>query len=391
MPRPQSLADFLHGWSYDTRPYLPKILSLRGRAVDRLDVDGKKNFREALLRADRFVLSDTFIERAIARSSTTDVAKLLANADLARLPSRPVLIEYSDEVRYRTQVSLGTTSPLPPEQLGDDWMRAGFLYIPDKAYNGWEAIHVSSSTGSMPVWPTTSRLHDPDDPDTSVSDPEFLRDRTQFLSSAWGITVPSSSQKLRFAMIETLQRRGYTSIDSFFTGPLARLAMYHEETGKHPEFTQEFAHRMRLLLTAMSRENAGSLRLSTAILASLNTVPTRIVRTVAKGNFQYRLRNLPKFDEKTVHIDARPGHEVHVYDRAMHEATGRHNRRHEVRGHWRDVSRSSQPITCAHEPAEVDGDYALCGKCTRLLRWIEHHERGDERLGWVFHDRYEVT
>jgi hypothetical protein len=382
MPRPASLADFLHAWSRDPRPYLSKHLAMdKDKTLVRLDQLGKQSFREHLLKADRFVLSDAFIERAVTRANTTDISKLLAMADLARLPSKPVLVEYDDEVRYLAQVAQGTAPHMPEGQNAKttDWARAGFLYVPED--EGWDAVHVSSSPTSMPVWPVSSRLTKSGTRLHKVAQRNGVFAK-QFLASAWGITN-REARGLQFAINEELEGRGFASLDQFFALPFGAWGHASDDTN--------LRERLGMAMPALAKQNSGSLRLSVVILASLNTVPIRVVHTVAKGTFQYRFRNLPKLDVKTVHIDAKPGHEVHVYDKVMNEATGRHNRRHEVRGHWRDVSRTGAPIVCSHEPADVDGDYALCGKCTRLLRWIEHHERGNEALGWVLHDHYTVA
>ena len=381
--KPPSLADFLHAWTYDERPTYPQLFTngIKSKYLDRVEKEGKKDFREALLKADRFVLSDEFLRRCIMRANDSNISHILANADLARLPTNNVLVEWDDSVRAGMQEYLGTapTEPNPDE----DWARAGFLYTDTS--NGWQAIHISSSPGSIPVWPATSLLRNPDsdDPIAEIKDHDLLE---QFFASAWGITPPGQGGSLSFVMHDELLKRGFTSMDPYFAFAFSAIFQVMREKGT--DAPMDFF--MRRMLN-YGRENCGSLRLAVAILASLNTVPTRLVHRVPKHMFTHRFRNMKELSTSSVFIDAKPGHEVSVYDKAFKQATGRHNRRHEVRGHWRDVSRETFHIVCEHSPADTDGDYALCGDCGRLLRWIAHHERGDEKLGWVLHTHYKVA
>jgi len=376
---PESLADFIHAWTYDERPAFKELFSLKGD-WPKMEKRCKQNLRETIRRAERFVLSDDFLRRAVVRGSG-NVSQTLANADLARMPFDTLLVEYDDNVKHETQVGLGSTINTPVE---GDMGRGGFLFT--RWSTGWQATHLSSSEGSMPVWPINCVLQSPGDAmvDQLVDGRHPLGQ--QILASGWGYMAQTNdNNQLGFAMYRQLMARGFAFLEPFLMLPLQRVAINMRNKGNHA-----LNGAIMTYAPAWARENCGSLRLATAILASLNTVPTQRVHRTATGSFQHRLRNIPRLSVTNVSIDAKPGHEAAVYDRAFREEASRHNRRHEVRGHWRDIERHGALVGCAHEPGLVEGDYALCTKCTHLLRWIEHHERGDEKLGWVFHGEYNV-
>lgn len=377
--RPDSLADFIHAWTYDERPAFKGFFNLKGD-WPKMEKQGKQTLREAIRRAERFVLSDDFIRRAVARASG-DVSQTLANADLARLPYDTLLVEFDDNVKYQTQLANPDSFNTSVEE-GMDLGRGGYLFT--RYDSGWQATHLSSSVGSMPVWPINCVLRSPsaESLDMLLSDRHKLFGH-QIMASGWGYMVKNDNN-LGFAMHRELMARGYAFLEPFLMMPLQKTAgaMQNKGNGALLRGLMQFYQ-------AWANENSGSLRLATAILASLNTVPTKRVHRVATGTYQHRLRNIPNLSVTDVSIDAKPGHETAVYDRAFREAI-RHNRRHEVRGHWRDIERHGALIGCPHEPGIVEGDYALCTKCTHLLRWIDHHERGDEKLGWVIHGEYGV-
>lgn len=393
MKKADTLADFIHAWTFDERPVY-RDLGLRivdkSHVWKRIQQSGKRYLREAIVKAERFVLDDEFITRAVERASTSSVSKLLTTCDLARLPYDRILVEFSDDAKFAAQKALDTVAASTLNlKEGETLGRAGFLFerFADNLTSGetWTAIHLSDSEGSIPVWPANLVLSPADDDlvDTMCRHPMS----SQMMSSGWGLLSPDDnfrSNGLPFALHRELMQRGYAFFDPYFMQPLQKLARFLEEEQNKPALAEWLYERMPVF----AMENAGTLRLACAILASLNVVPTTMVRRAVSGTYPHRLRNVPRLSTTTVKIDARPGHTRTVYEKSFRAAT-HHNRRHEVRGHWRDIERAGVN-GCGHEPGDVDGNYALCKTCGHLLRWIDHHERGDEKLGWVIHDHYSV-
>jgi hypothetical protein len=194
-----------------------------------------------------------------------------------------------------------------------------------------------------------------------------------------GIIAETGETEIVFKATEELCRRGIGLPEKRFFEPLLHWAQYATEDAVKDKV-------VRLLGNSLF-EGRGDLRFICTMLAMLNHVPTTYVHRPAKGNYRARLRNIPYLDNRLLTIHCGRRQIVNVVDHAMKGAIGaRHHKRHEVRGFWRDVEYGKALRGCQHEPIERDGDYCLCRKCGHLLRWIDHHERGDATLGWVRHD-----
>ena len=126
----------------------------------------------------------------------------------------------------------------------------------------------------------------------------------------------------------------------------------------------------------------------TTAFAMVNNVPTRYIPAKSTGPQSVRGRNIPFLDNNTITIYTGKARNLRHYVERLFAIARR--RRHSVRGFWRNVEYGKAKVACEHVPIERDGAYALCGKCEALIRWIDHHERGDATLGYVDHS-YEVT
>lgn len=373
----KSLADFLLGWTWDSRPS-EFIQSLHlvdpQKHVAEVEKTAKADLRKTIINADRFRLSDDFLLRCMERANTSDPHVLLNTLELARLPfNRQLLVEFDADVACRKRIEQGTVQGDPiPEIIGRD----GYLFVPTNEGDWW-AIHVSDTEGGMPLWPVACYAH---------HSPFFTKKDIggsaweAFIASAWGLPKPIDDQHATFSAEKELLDRGVAMPEPFLSQHLYDLL------GAYPHM-KEIVRRMSKSLLFCATENAGSLRQASAILASLNCVPTTRVERRPNSKFQHRLRTLPNLSVTDVAIDARPGHTQAVYTNSFRTAI--HHRLHDVRGHWRDFARHDEPF-CEHEIVETDNVYALCGKCTRLLRWVVPHERGNENLGRVIHDHYTV-
>lgn len=398
-----TLADWVHAWTYDTRTvheYVDRVhvKFAHNRRARAWQAVRKLELRQAMREAKRYRLNDDFV-RLIAPKTMGQPTDMLAMGNLAQLPHDRVFIEYDDGVRVRAvhdeAVKAGGTYHYDPET---DYGRAGLLIERRHDSNSpheWMVTHFSDSEGSLPCWPYSATFSlDRDVRLATNAGEKFSRsDWIQHLQmSGWGY-VDNRKDGLGYAIHEELLERGVAMPEPRFFLPTIRgliNATDHMPEDEAEQVTEAIKH----AVVNYAAQGSGKLRWAVSILSSINVVPTLMINHSAKGSFTHRMKNVPRLAWSTIHIDARPGHELRVYEHHMSEATGRHNRWHEVRGHWRvvDTRKPGGPrirFLCGHEVAERDGLYALCGKCGHLIRWVDRHERGDERLGKVFHD-YEV-
>lgn len=398
---PETLADWLHAWTYDDRPVFANLnvdkepFMVIDRTTRERQAQMRLDLRMALRKAERVTLDDAFMYE-IAKKTIAGPTEVLAMTGLAMLPFEKMFVEWDDNVRVRAVAAAA-------KEIGGnyefdetaDHARAGLLFerrgTTESRPGCWGITHVSSSPGSLPLWPIAAAF-DIDGfkslgEDLELNQHPFVQD---LKASAWGyVDDKNPASRTHYAVHEELMERGAATVeDRFFLPIMSILADGHKALPPH--------HSLPKILSEAAYQVSGKLRWAVAILASLNTVPIVKVPRVATGSFTYRARTVSRLSTVHVRIDAHPGHEVGVYDRAMREATGRHNRRHEVRGHWRVVDTRKKGVgsstywLCAHVATEVDPPYAMCGKCGHLLRWIDHHERGDASLGYVMKDGYDV-
>ena len=145
-------------------------------------------------------------------------------------------------------------------------------------------------------------------------------------------------------------------------------------------------------LLPMLQGSAGSLKQCIALLLLL----TRPGQAVLKLHEQDRRHGIIRGRTKVL----APHHKVTIHlrrDMAMHKviealhSTGRHNRWHDVRGHWCQT-RNPKYAGCEHDWQPVDKDHYECIRvgCKAKRWWKADHHRGDPSLGKV-DKTYEVT
>lgn len=379
-PKLPTLADMVHAWTYNV------AAPVKSPWLQRRFEDGALEIRIALRKARRFTLDDAFVREIVRRASTTSPDKMLQVSDLANLPFDSVFIEYSNTMRLQTQRAMGTMrheSVIEDEDRGTaGWLierrrpeepglwKATYFSFADKhsyAKQDWvigAGEYIVDLTGSRPDYRR-----------------EGMTDSIVEVTSGypWGYAVETGPNRddFVFAATDELIRRGIGLPEQRFMGPLMQWGLHEGDDFKDGI--------MRLYANSMY-EGRGDLRFIVTMLSMLNHVPTTYVHRPAKGHYRARLRNVPYLDNRLLTIHCGKRRILNVVDHAMKEALGaRHNKRHEVRGFWRDVE-YGKAQGCAHLPIERDGDYCLCERCGHLLRWIDHHERGDATLGWVRHD-----
>ena len=402
------LFDEVHAWTYDGGS-LP-FSGPRKRMWDSAALD----LRIALRQARRFTFDDAFTRAVVARS-TVQAPRMLANCHLANLPFDRVWIEYNMNARIDAQHTQGTGPPRDGEDRGP----AAFLIERHRASN--PAMFRISQTGyHTPADGSPNSL----DPDCAMgpcayvvdlsgmlpylaSDADFGKahefgalggpslphgdERTREVENkmramGWGYFHQDDDGNLAYATTEELTRRGGVCLEGRFFRIIVEEALARDmragNDGNSSRMIEAFARDVI--------EGRGNLRFVITALAMMNVCPVTYVHREAKGFQRRRLRNIPYLDSHTITINCGSKRIEHVVDRAFrdHELAQK-RKRHEVRGHWALAEYGKGGRACVHEPAERDGDYAVCGRCERLIHWRDHYERGDASLGYVHHD-YEV-
>lgn len=130
-------------------------------------------------------------------------------------------------------------------------------------------------------------------------------------------------------------------------------------------------------------EQQFDLRFIVAALALLNHAPVKFMPYRPKGYLRPRFENRPFMTTNVVTLEI-PASRRRVKDinaQLRSISGGWHNRRHQVRGHWRVADKQiSDKWERFYDPMTEKHRWRL---------WIDNHERGDASLGWVT-SRYNV-
>jgi hypothetical protein len=341
---------------------------------------------------------------------------MLSLCHLANLPFDRVWLEYNMNARLDAQAELSTGDPRGNEDRGP----AGFLierhsadnpamfrishsgYKTDKVFsvNGGDFEYVNTLDPDCPIAPCgyvvdltgmLPYLAGHEGNRDILPSPPTVTERTREIEDklramGWGYFVETDDGKLVYATNEELTRRGGVCLEGRFFRIITEEAIARDGRGKSNINSQRTID----AFTNDIIEGRGNLRFVITALAMMNVCPITYAHREAKGFLRKRLRNIPYLDSHVITISCGNKRIQHVVDHAFrdHELAEK-RKRHEVRGHWALAEYRKGGRACVHEPAERDGDYAVCGKCERLIHWRDHYERGDAALGYVHHD-YEV-
>lgn len=134
-------------------------------------------------------------------------------------------------------------------------------------------------------------------------------------------------------------------------------------------------------------ERSGVLKYLICLLGALNEAPTTTKRIMGrKGAMNIGMHSVKFLEHHRISLSLPKHIQVVKYAEKL-MTNSAHRKRHQVRGHWRVVDKGVPlPYPCKHEATMVENGLGICTSCTRMIRWIEHHERGDASLGWVNHD-----
>lgn len=401
-----SLYDALHIWTFGQGG--SRFVRHDSR-FEREWAASKLQLRMALRQAKRFVLDDDFV-RAAVRQAAVQPQKMLNLMHLANLPFDKCWFEYSNDARVAMQAELGsgeaTTDKLGPagvlmERVHPDNPGAYRIshagLVADQIVQGALAVDpdcpiapagfIIDTAGLNPY------LHKAENSPLNVDmDTPAVRNMEAMMRGmGWGYFKPGTDPRtLQYNAGEELMRRGGFKLEQRFFSILCAIAVRADVLNKEKTVSPGSAsHNLLQHFRNDVMESRGNLRFYTAVLAMINNCPITYKHRPAKGFMRARLRNVPYLDSHTVTIHADSARVHTIVDRAIKAEISRHNKRHDVRGHWALAEYGHGGRACRHEPVERDGAYALCGKCAKLIVWRDHYERGDASLGFVQHN-YEV-
>lgn len=348
---------------------------------------GLRKHRLNLRKARRFTLDDGFTREAVAEASRP-AYYALRRADLANLPFDSVWIECDQEVRLRTQLTLGTSKSREGRE--------------DRGIAGW--LIVRRNTDHADTWTATpfASGRDPAVDDTEIgmccqnlmvgaSQAAVLagdedNESRMMLTMGWGY---AGSDEEYISALPALVERGFTSPESEVFFPV--IKMHIVDDGHGPTLMEARARQFFEGYKRHGIESRGDLRFLITVLAMVNHVPVRYVHKPASGRFTRRLNSMDYLDTHIVTLTPGRMRTRTILDRAVRQFEQSRRRAHEVRGHWMLAThgKGGRP-GCSHLPISGDGDTCICGKCGGKLVWRDHHQRGDASLGFVKKE-YEVT
>lgn len=356
-------------------------------------------YRIAMRKANRFVLDDQLTELVTEVSNTAaiDVNKILRWLHSAVVPYETTWIEFDLHVKV---AKMRTLAPLLDPFDGYDKVppRMGLLIQRDvnvpTAFAITLVTQMIKNDGANALTcpqPVVYLFDAGKHPERVAGYEKYWAISDYAQSTAWGYSTDfdqmelSPEQRKQAEYFKTGTPKSLLGYMALAAAPLHQVLMNYAQkrTG--------VSDKMRLGLAedfvASARENSGMLRWVIVLLSMLAEVPVRhsgLLRMPGK----HRVGPLrkPFMDFHKISIKLPKTRPVAYVMRKLDQGTGRRNRAHEVRSHWRTYMNEMQE-RCAHEWAYDEGNgYRLCGRCMAYGRLIKEHIRGDAELGWVRKD-----
>ena len=360
-------------------------------------------FRQSLRQAQRMVIDDDAV-RTICELSHDNKFDLWCI--LARLPFDTLWVEFDLHVKVKHWADLGTLAHrFEPDQVSRE---CGYLIQKDlDTSTRWVAHEFVAVKDKKPWFVTTQPVTLIFDPNGSPLQP--VRGTTLWgkptLSLEPGVPkIPIIGDLGEGRVVEGRGDVEYGYAGSFRIGdeddpyPVmpAHWTEYKVGASLCPIWASALKRENHLKVAASdAKERGGALRWLVTALATINDVPNT-VRSVHGRQGHMQVPGAPPlsyFSHNVVTLKIPKRNGIRYAAAAMtKEATGRHNKWHPVKGHWRHIEYGKKlPYFCRHIPSRVEGDVAWCERCERKLRWIElPHGRGSGALGYVDHT-YVVT
>lgn len=347
------------------------------------------NFRTHFRQARRVSLSNSFLDRVVDKATPE---QLIKRCDLANLPFDYMWLEWDQDYRTKISENLGISRPFQftdsgyaeaERGLSRDMGRVGAFLAREKPEDAskWTASLFVEDKNEGIVAMSIIGLAFDDDQILLESSNKHLRNMQDYkgvpyIERVWGSMFDEEGNYL---LVGDMKRRILNSratfiMEPFIGGNLDKIVPYN------------------ILYDQLQRDMIGAtgdIRFLVTVLATLNTPMVKFIKRESPGRYQWKLRNHTYMDYSLVEIDTTKVRTQTMFDRVLDKAWKEDyakRRAHEVRGFWKNVEYGKSKFGCAHIPVAREGDYALCEKCGNLIKWVDHHMRGDASIGFVQHD-----
>ena len=366
-------------------------------------------YRQAMKRANKFVLDKEFVEYATHISSNTTPEKLLARIGFATLPYETTWIEFDLMAKVRAMRAHHGLTTMPDgvaprmgvlmERINDTMCTVtmvcestdiimpnltGYVFSVDErtlhfnqVYHGmtpFDAAYRVDRLKRMPMFEDVMHNADAADIMHRVAHGTLWG----YAGGASGVLHNSRELIDNIRVPEFLARHGELAFSRFYDVlEGARLTQPKVMEGMSKVITDEIT------------EFSGMMRWLVTVLAMLNEVPTRANFVQPMHTMRHGLTvRAPAFDYHRLTLRLPKTKPIPYIVRFLSNVERKH-KAHNVRQHWRTYLHVNQACRFEEHEWEYDEEhgYALCGKCMGYRRRIPEHVRGDPSLGWV-HKEY---
>lgn len=301
---------------------------------------------------------------------------------LARLPYPIMWLEFNYQVLHKWLVKHGIDATRdifgPPERVG---------FLMDENSNEPEVYRITTlgrmadpKTGEMipaAVFPSAQTVCTRQVGEFEITSPKSAGE--VFAQAVKSGNYMGISSSVAWGLLEPDQHDNLGEIKEVMDHPLYKSSAVEPEAMwyDHMLESEDNATSWPQVMSNSIIEQRFDLRFIVAALALINHVPVRYLPYRKAGHCRPKFEQRPYMSTSIITIEV-PATRRRVRDIERHLkdiAGGWHNRRHEVRGHWRvadvEVSDKWNPF---YDPMTDKWRWRL---------WISRHERGDSTLGYV--------
>lgn len=363
--------DTVHKWTY-SHPPTEKLFGRENHAKQALVT------RMDLRQARRFSIDDKMVELAVEASAHQNRFPLWIA--LARLPYDKIWLEWDQTTKILKSEAMGYTHASPPGFADEERPHGLLLSREGSRPDRWTATEF---TGDGPLAVGYGLWTDADETSPAVPAGQSVdRVLPEYGGHAGFIQMGYGAPGGQFLVLPWFKHRVTATVTPLYRDSFA--SMYAKHKGRRaPGGDEALVSEYKRLIEAAAMRTRGVMRFIIAILAMMNEVPTVTEEVPARrGSSTAKGRAVPFLSYETLAIDLPKRRGLPAVARILSAAYAR-RRAHEVRGHWRRLTREylegSEMVTPTGKAIvrSADGTARI---------WIDDHVRGDASIGWVAKD-----
>jgi hypothetical protein len=387
--------DDVHQWTFRSR----NAMSRTAGNVDH----HLRYYRNLIRKARRFVLDDSMVSHMVHLSNTPNLDQFNYWSLLARLPFDNMWVEWDQWERLKIAAQLNKLKdPFDPSEVAQ---ANGMLLTRDPATPSTWLMYMFCKDSSKDVFINPLVFaYNPDGHEIIAED--------QLAPTPWGVLGQRPlSEEINLGRGAEYSSLGYmTSVGSnefsapqwsfgkvgAVVEPIWRqwrqqgLSQSYQPALEGNQSARTFLKHANEPFMEQLVENRGILRTMIAFLAMLNNVPHYTHPVLRKGYRSVGMNRVPFLGHSNVILRLPKRRQLEYIQQRMRQGYARHQRFHDVRGHYRRTVYDRSNIRCHHIPsADSTSDNIRCGRCGHSIRWVETYLKGDINLGRV--DRLSYT